>query len=192
MKKDRKRIYRIFLYVVLVMVVVGFTIPGFLELDGNQPQNTQPKICMSDSDCYLTCQDKPVAALCYQNLCQRKTCTEESFVFQAAPVKAELIITVNGTKLNLKEEYDQLSLSNFFVKFQTDSMELFSDKLRLKHVLDKLRMKLDAQCLTVGQENYCGNKNDEGKLQMLVNGEESYAYGEYIVEEGDKIEVKVK
>ena len=69
-KKDKKLFSKILLILFLLMIVLGFTLPGFLEFD-EETQYIEPRICQNDADCYLMCEDIPVEVLCSQNLCQK-------------------------------------------------------------------------------------------------------------------------
>jgi len=189
MKKRKKtNFYKILMYAILIMVAVGFTIPGFLDWDEEQ-QTPQLRICQSDADCYLMCNEQPLAVLCHQNICQQNSCQEESlFPYRASPLlTTQLEISINGRKLNLKEQFEKLNLNNFFIQFQEDSFTAFTSNLTLSQVLDKLRIKLDAQCLTIEQENHCQNKKHQ--LNIFINDESSYSYEDYKIKNNDQIKI---
>ncbi len=186
MKKRKTNLSKILMYIILIMVALGFTIPGFLEL--GKEEEPQVRICQADADCYLMCEEKPFAVLCYHNLCQQNSCQEESlFPYQAAQNTAQLEILIEDEQLDLKEQFEKLNLNNFFVEFKEDSFTAFAPNLTLTHVLDKLRIKIDSQCLTLEEENYCQTK--EHRLEMFINDNQSYAYGEYEIKNKDQIKI---
>lgn len=185
MKKKKEKLFgKAILWIMLVMIAVGFTIPTFFN-DEQDYQNIQPRICRDDADCYLLCDGQPKAALCYQNLCQQNTCQEDSG-YQDVTLNAELIINIEGDSTNLLERSEQMGLSNFFVQFQENSFTSFAD-LDLNQVLDKLAMRIDSQCLAIGSKAYCQEEADQ--LQLIINGERSYSFGGYLPQEGDHISI---
>ncbi|MFH1682552.1 MAG: hypothetical protein ABIA37_02030 [Candidatus Woesearchaeota archaeon] len=182
MKKKEKLFGKVILWIMLIMIAVGFTIPTFFN-DEEQQQNLPPRICQDDADCYLVCDEQPKAALCYQNLCQQNSCQEDS-LYQTTSITATLKIVVEGETIDLKEQSEQLN--NFFVQFEKDSFTSLAP-LNLNQILDKLTMKLDSQCLKINNKDYCQENIDD--LQLLVNGERSYAYGNHFLENNDEIEI---
>ena len=96
---------------------------------------------------------------------------------------------VNGLDTE-KEKVDlinQSSSDNFFVKYNKDQIQLFSTGLNLNQVLEKINARLNGQCLYLNKENYC--TNEKNKLVILANGNETYASGEFLPLEGDKIRI---
>jgi len=184
MKKKKINFYKLAVYVVLIMAAIGFTLPGFLEF-GDQQQPTEPRICQSDSECYLDCEE-PLPVLCYHNLCQQNSCLEQTeYPYQnQAQLTAQLDITIVGEKLPLPERSVE---SNFFVTFTSNSFTSFSSELYLNHVLDKLNIKLDQSCLIIDQISYC--RDNQHSLQLIIDGEESYSYESYQPQDKDKISI---
>lgn len=183
----KTRLKQTLLFIFLILMAIGFTVPGFLDFgDSSSPSPARP--CQSDADCYLMCDEVPLAVLCYQNLCQQNACTETSaFPYESSPKTAGLEIVINGTKLNLKEQAEKLNLNNFFVKFQEDSFAFFSSSLTLNQVLDKLRMKLTSSCLAREEALYC--RDDKSELEIFINQNQSYSYGEYNIQPNDQIKI---
>ena len=76
-RKKSQRVYKIGMLVLLALIVLGFTIPGFIDPTGEDQQvNVEPRLCQSDADCYLLCDDVPEQVLCSQNMCVRNSCQE--------------------------------------------------------------------------------------------------------------------
>ena len=186
MKKRKTNLSKILMYVILIMVALGFTIPGFLEL--GKEEIPQTRICQADADCYLMCDGKPLAVLCYHNLCQQNSCQEESlFPYQETQNTAQLEIVIEGLSLDLAQQFEKLNLNNFFVKFEKNSFTTFAPRLTLSHVLDKLGMNLNHQCLTFNHTTYCQNK--EHRLEIFINGNQSYSYSDYEIKNNDQIKI---
>ena len=188
MMKKKQTFRKVLMYVILIMIAVGFTIPGFLELGNEQEQAATKRICRSDADCYLVCNEKPQAALCYQNLCQQNSCKEIAYYpFQKAKNQVKFAVSIDGKKMNLKERFDELQLKNFFVQFQEASFVSLAPSLDLNMVLEKLNSKIVDKCLTWGNQTYC--EGDNKTLKMWVNGNTSYSYGNYVFQNNDKIDL---
>lgn len=177
----------------LVLVVIGFTVPAFLYQTEDETMAAEPRVCQTDSDCYLFCDEKPVLVLCSQNLCQQNSCTEKSyFAFNDTPRLIQLELEINRTKIDL------VNLSNpnhFFVRLNQGQLELHNLHLSLNQILEKFSSSLNGQCLTVASRQYCpssptANQKYNYSLQIMVNGVQNYAYGNYIPEEGDKIKIQ--
>ncbi|MBI4979926.1 hypothetical protein HZC30_00035 [Candidatus Woesearchaeota archaeon] len=168
----------------LVMLVIGFTVPAFLDWgNGGQTPTTQQRNCQVDSDCYLMCEDIPVSVLCYQNLCWQNSCEEFAlYPYNQTPVSFSLEVEINKAQVNLA------NLSNpmdFFVKLDGNKVSMYS-QLALRQVLEKFKAKLEGGCLITNQ-SYCNGK--DGNLSMNVNGEEAYSYGDYVPQEKDVIKI---
>jgi hypothetical protein len=174
----------------MIMVVLGFMLPGFLDVgdngDGNQ-QIIEPRLCNQDNDCYLTCDDLPVKVLCMQNLCQQNSCNGYAqYPFIESPVIFSLKIKVGNEVVELK---DRLNSADLFVKLNDNSsnFKIYSSKLNFGDVLEKLNIDFDGKCMVLGNKNYC--KNEGLELNFTVNGESSYAYENYLPKEGDLIRI---
>ncbi len=172
MKQKRKQLLsKILLLALTIMIVIGFTLPTFLN---NEPQNPQGerRICQTDSDCYLMCgeeQNQPVTVICTENLCQQNSCEEWTpYPYQVEPLTFELEIE----NLNLKNSSQAQDL---FVKFEGspgNTVKVYTAGLSLERILEKLDYTF------VGE-----------KLQLSINGDNSSYYGGYVPQEGDKIEI---
>jgi len=180
MAKTGKLLSKVVMIVFLVLLVLGFTIPGVINFstgDGNSA--AEPRLCSRDADCYLICDNEPVAVLCSQNLCLQNSCEEDSY-YQYNP--DPLTFTLSVQNVSLEERGNS---QNFFVKFNVNIVQLFTARLVLYQVLEKAGITLDTQCLTFDGEKYCGDK-----VEMMVNGENSTLYGNYVPEEGDVVEIR--
>ncbi|MEK6938698.1 MAG: hypothetical protein AABX04_06660 [Nanoarchaeota archaeon] len=188
MKKEERSILirKIVIIVFLVMLIIGFTVPSLLDLEGEQNKINEPRICKNDAECYLMCGDnKPVAVLCSRNLCVQNGCEESSlYAFNVTPITFSLAINIDG------EEQDLINRTNgqdMFVKFNGPSVQMYSPEISLKQVLEKANILLNSQCLTLNQ-TYC--TNTEKELKLLVNGNITYTYENYVPQEGDKVELR--
>ncbi len=178
---------KLFLLGILAMLVVGFSVPLF-QLGGNEDASAQQpspeRVCQSDADCYLTCDDKPLAALCSQNLCQQNSCREGSrYALQEQPFSISIRVEAGGKDIVLMERFAQ---GNFFVRIgeQEGSIEIYTPGLFLPQVLEKFNLGMGGQCLYVGRQPYCDS------VEVLVNGEEEPFPQYYTPREGDDVVVK--
>ena len=170
MKQQQKQLLsKILLLALIIMIVIGFTLPTFLN---NEPQTQQAKrrICQTDSDCYLMCgeeKNQPVSVICTENLCQQNSCEEWTpYPYQAEPVAFELKIE----NLNLKNSSQAKDL---FVKFEGSQVKVFTAGLSLERILEKLDYTF------VGEQ-----------LELNINGDISSYYGGYVPQQDDKIEIR--
>ncbi len=192
-KKEERRILirKIVIITFLVMIVIGFTVPGILDF-GDEQQYVPPRMCQNDADCYLECDGQPVATLCSQNLCSQNSCEEKAFyLYNATPLLFTLGVKINGKTLNLA---NRSNANDFFVKFsempgtgqKVEQAAVYASNLALKEVLEKARVQMSGLCVITNQ-SYCTNEKEQ--LQMFVNGNASYSFGEYVPQAGDKVEV---
>lgn len=180
----KKNWNKVFTLVFLGMMVVGFSIPAFLDPATNTGAVVQAeqKLCQTDSDCYLLCDGKPVEALCSQNLCLQDSCDDNFYYeYQKDPLSFSLHVKVDGKNVDLKE---RSNVGDIFVRFEDDKTNVFSSGLSLRHILEKAKLVLDLQCLIFDARSYCGEK-----LRVLVNGNESSLFGNYAPKDSDVIEV---
>ena len=186
MAKAEKLFSKIVVVLFLLMIIIGFTVPGFLNSPSNDRavQQAEQRICKSDPDCYLICDDNPVSVLCSQNLCSQNACDEYNlYSYQINPLTFSLNIEINGEKLNLTERIDD---DNFFVTFDNQEVKVFSSSLTLNHILDKVSIVFNSNCLLIDNIIYCDQESSN--LQLMINGEQSSSQtGFYIPEEGDNI-----
>ncbi len=178
MAASEKLFSKVIIIVFLVMLVLGFVVPGVLNNTSSDP-GTEPRMCAADADCYLLCDDQPVNVLCLQNLCLVNSCEEKSYYeYRQNPVS----FTLNIKNVTLEKQSNE---RNLFVKFKGNEVQVFTSKLSLYHILEKAKFILDTQCLTFDKKQYCGSD-----LRMNVNGNVSTAYGNYIPQDGDVIEIE--
>ncbi len=157
--------------VLLVLVVIGFTLPAALERGGGGSQTkVEPRYCKTDSECYLICEDKPVEILCTKNLCVQNACNEANYyAFNSSALNFELIVANKTGTIDLGQKSNS---QDRFVKFSGKNVLVYSSGITLGQVLEKLDLKIDP---TLGN--------------LSVNNEQNYAFSEYIPVEGDKVEV---
>ncbi len=191
-KKDNKLFSKIVMIFFLVMIILGFTIPGFLHspLQGESTHNqnqAEPKLCQTDADCTLSCGDSNVPVLCTQNLCMQNSCEEGSyFTYREEPASFTLNIIVNQEPLNY-ELYG--NTQNSFITAQQNQINLHTRGLYLQQILEKFQMGFTEQCFVTPLQNYCGQQGEE--LTFTVNGEESTEFANYVPQENDVIEIIV-
>ena len=124
-KKKEKLFSKIIIVLFLIMIAVGFMIPGSIDSNNDSQGYVEPRICQVDVDCYLICEDKPVKVLCSQNLCVQNTCEEGNYYsFNDNPLSFELVVEGNGTSLDLIGKDEDL-----FVKFSGNQVSLYSSGL---------------------------------------------------------------
>jgi len=176
--------------VLLILIALGFTLPGVLYFGGSSEDgnvvNSNQRICRTDADCYLNCEEGLKSVLCEQNLCSINSCNEEnSYEFDMIGHEIELEINVNGEEVNLLNNTLE---GDFFVQFSNDGkVKIFSDSLSLNQILTKTSMILNNNCLLISTESYC--IDDKHELHFFVNDEEKYSFGSYVPEAGDEIKI---
>ncbi len=171
----------------LAMMVIGFSIPAFLDPTAREAAVQQPnqKLCQTDADCYLLCDDKPVEILCSQNLCLHDSCGQNVYYrFTEIPLTFSLHIEVDEASITLGERNNP---GNVFVRFKDDTIQVFSFGLSLRHILEKAGILLSSECLAVDGKQYCND--DTKRLQIMVNGNESSLYEKYVPQESDSVEI---
>ena len=139
----------------LILLVLGFTVPGFINPTSPTGQEPVPqRMCRTDAECYLLCDGKPTNVLCSQNLCQQNSCEEYSpYPWKESGMEITLRILVEDKTIqitNLTEE------RNTYVSVEEgDQVRLFSDNLVLRHVLEKMDVKLTPECLLIEGNQWC-------------------------------------
>lgn len=170
----------------LIMVVLGFSVPLF-NLGGNvdpSQQQAQPRLCQSDTECYLTCDNTPKEVLCLQNLCVQNSCTEFNlFPYVQQQQEIALSVIINDVPIALQNRNAQ----DLFVRFNEGLVELHGQGLSLSAIVEKAGIILQDQCLTVQGTQYC--TDTDSKLEIMVNGQNTYLFGQYVPKEGDEIRV---
>ena len=184
MSKTRNLFGKIFMIAFLVMVVVGFTVPIVLNnITPDSNMYVEPRLCQSDVDCGLLCEDQPVMVLCGQNICQQNACTQQSYYpFTEKPVMFTLQVYAGNGTIDLASRADT---KNFFVTVEKNTVKVYTSGLTLGQILEKVKVKMNGQCMMVDQ-TYCTAEGHTWVMQ--VNGEESPLF-EYTPQEGDTIEL---
>ncbi len=178
----KKRWYRIGILIFLAMVVIGFVVPGVLYSGEDPASRIEPRLCQTDADCYLMCDELPQKVLCSQNLCVRNSCTEQDFYNYTSPQNFQLKIIINGTNVDLPARSNS---GNMYITFG-EPTAVYAEGLSLAQVLEKVNIALTAECITL-DTTYC--QNDKNTLVINVNGNQSFSYQSYVPQAGDRIEI---
>jgi len=185
MKPKKQWIGKTVLLLVLIMTVIGFTLPSVLDNNSQSQVKAEPRVCQNDAECYLTCDDKPVMVLCSQNLCQQNSCKEANYYeFNQNPITFTLAAEIEGKRIDLT---NQSSTKDLFVKLENEKVAVFTSGLNMNQVLEKVKAKLTTECLIINGANYCRSESKE--LKFMVNGNQLFAYGNYVPQDEDKIEI---
>ena len=171
--------------VFLVLLVLGFTVPLInFGSDKQQAKPSEPRLCQTDSECFLACDDQPLAVLCSQNLCQQNTCNDLSpFPYKETPFTFQLHVRIDAQEILLA---NRSTSKDVFVKFTDSNVAVYALEFSLAQVLQKASIGLSS-CLAMDGKQYC--PKDDKEIGIKVNGNSSYLYGDYIPQEGDKIEI---
>ena len=186
MAKKQQLWAKIGLLLFLAMIIIGFTVPGFINnIDAQDLKPVEPRLCQTDAQCYLTCNDQPLAVLCTKNICSQNGCHEPTYYpLKDVPLTFSLIIETNGQKISF---INRSKSEDFFVKYDHHQVKLFAVGLNLNQVMEKVNMRLSATCLHIATESYCST--GQHTLKILANGNETYAGGDFIPLEGDQINI---
>ncbi len=169
-KSNPKLFSQIMIMVLLVLVIIGFTLPAVLDYNSNGPTAVEPRYCKTDSECYLICEDKPVEIFCTQNMCVQNACNEANYyTFNLTALNFELIVANKTGIIDLEQKSNSKDL---FMKFLGKKVLVYSSGITLGQVLEKVNLKIDPTLSNVS-----------------VNQEQNYAFSEYVPIEGDQIEV---
>ncbi len=173
----------------LILLVLGFTVPGIVSIFQEDTTKTtplaEPRLCQTDAECFLTCDGKPINVLCLNNICQQNECNTFSlFSFKEEPLHFSLKVSVDATPIILE---NRTQSSNFFVQFAKDEVNVFTRGLYLLNILEKVRIGLDGNCLYMDDFSYCSSTVK--KVKVNINGNVTSSYLDYIPKEGDMIEI---
>ena len=170
-RKDSKLISKIMMYTLLITIVLGFTIP-VLDFgdESSNGQTVEQRICQTDSDCYLICDDLPVEVFCSQNLCKQNSCSESSlYPFQESGLVFSLVIESAGEKVD-----SVVRDGDLFVVVDGDKVSLHTEDLSFGHVLEKLGYSVDPE-----------------QMELTVNDEKIYSIKNYLVQENDVVKLVI-
>jgi len=189
MRKKREKLFsKILVLTFLVLVILGFTVPGFINSADNVPlasTQAEPRLCNTDADCYLSCGDNPEPSACVQNLCQKNSCSEGTlYTVLDQPLTFSLDVEVNGTSLDFST---RINTQNFLTTFSGNQVSLFAKNFQLEQLFERLNLKLDDECIYVDNNVYCNSQDNH--LTMQVNGAESLAYANYVPQQDDQIKI---
>ncbi|MBT4936187.1 hypothetical protein HOL21_00930 [Candidatus Woesearchaeota archaeon] len=185
-RKKSQRVYKIGMLVLLALIVLGFTIPGFIDPTGEDQQvNVEPRLCQSDADCYLLCDDVPEQVLCSQNMCVRNSCQEyDLYPYNLDAIQFSLAVFIDSDQIDItKNMNDQDS----FITFDGTTVSVFSAGISLGHILEKVDVAFDSECIFVNSENYC--RSNDAEVSLFVNNEPSFEFASYVPENGDVVRV---
>src|SRR3989344_9442428 len=128
MAKTEKLFSKIIIIIFLVMLVLGFVVPSVLN-NTSSDQGVESRMCTTDVDCYLFCEDQPVNVLCLQNLCLVNSCEEKSYYeYDQNPIS----FTVHIENVTLEERSSE---KDIFVKYDGNEVQVFTSKLPLYYIL---------------------------------------------------------
>ena len=177
MAKIDKLFSKVVMIVFLVLLVLGFVVPGILNNTSDSAAAEQ-RMCSSDADCSLTCDQEPLIVLCLQNLCAQNSCTEKSY-FQYNQEAISFTLQIENLILESRSNDKDI-----FVKFNGNEVHVFTSKLPLYYILEKANLIFDTQCLT-----FDGNQHCSSELLMTVNENNSTVFGNYIPQQDDVINI---
>jgi hypothetical protein len=189
-KKKNQRAKQIGMIVFLVLIALGFMVPGFID-PTDEESISEPRLCQNDAECYLLCDEVPIASLCSQNMCMQNSCEEKALYEYDLenPLDFFLSIEVNNKAISF---LNRTNNNDIFVTFNNNKdgseVKLFSSGLALRHILDKAGFYINEQCLQVDSINYCNDEDNE--LKIIVNGETSGAFENFIPKAGDKVKIE--
>lgn len=179
--------------VFLVFLVLGFTVPGiFFVVQDEEPLPSPPQpqlvLCRSDADCTLTCAEQAVPVLCYRNTCQQARCDDVSPVgsYGSAEHTVTLRLEVGNQTIAIADRFRETSNQSYITKTAAGQLTTHAT-LTLAHVLDKLQIGLNGDCLFLDGKAYC---RDKGDLTLLINGQANAPYADYVVQDGDDLLIK--
>ncbi|PIN76745.1 hypothetical protein COV17_01165 [Candidatus Woesearchaeota archaeon CG10_big_fil_rev_8_21_14_0_10_36_11] len=188
-RKNSQRVYKVGMLILLALIIIGFTIPGFINTEEDvQSINVEPRLCQSDTDCYLTCDDVPVRVLCSQNMCVRNVCGEyDLYPYITNAIQFSLSVIINSEQVDFSQNTNN---KDNFVTFDGPTVSVFSSGISLDHVLEKVNVALNAECIFIRGETLCRDADTE--LSLFVNDELSYDYAQYVPEDGDVVRIVYK
>lgn len=180
--------------VFLVFLVLGFTVPGIFFVVQDEeplPSPSQPQLvlCRSDADCTLTCAEQAVPVLCYRNTCQQARCDDVSPVgsYGSAEHTVTLRLEVGNQTIAVGDRFRETSNQSYVTLGDDGGFITHASALTLAHLLDKLQMGLNTDCLFLDGKAYC---RDKGELTLLINGQANAPYADYVVQDGDDLLIK--
>ncbi len=151
------------MYFLLITIVLGFTIP-VLDFGDEPSGQVEQRVCQTDSDCYLVCEDEPVKVLCSQNLCKQNSC-EESALYPFQEEGVTFSLEIEGREVVVAD-------GELFVIVEDDLVTLHTSEIYFGHVLEKFWLDVD-------------------DVEMTVNGERVYSVGNYLPQEDDVVKLVI-
>lgn len=180
--------------VFLVFLILGFVVPGifFVIRDEEPSSSSQPatlRLCNADADCALTCGEQALPVLCYRNTCQQARCEDVSPVgsYGSAENKVTLRLEVGNQTIAVTDRFRETSNQSYVTLGADDRFITHASAFTLAHLLDKLRVGLNTDCLFLDGKAYC---RDKGNLTLLINGQVNAPYAGYVVQDGDDLLIK--
>lgn len=196
--KRSGRLRQIAVLIFLFLVVLGFTVPIILyspddPLAKKNSATIEPRSCLSDTDCSLTCDDTVQQVICLTNVCMQNSCDEyPTYPYVAAPLEFSLSISINETKQNLSTFVNS---ADSFVAVSSDTVSVFTNGLTLPDIASKVGFYLYNGCLYSMTGVFCpsagtGNSSvGTTTLTVLINGNASMSAEKYVPGFGDSIEI---
>lgn len=174
----------------LIAITLGFLVPGFLQGDGSEAivNPADIKICYSDTDCYLTCDDGLKSVMCYRNICEIDSC-EYAPLNEFNPIGEEftLSITVLGEEINLPEYFATFGQGTFFMSMTDEAMQLFTPRLPLGYIFEKVGIVLQDSCISINGTQNC--EDETHVITSTLNGEERSASNDLLISKGDVLTI---
>jgi hypothetical protein len=153
----------------MFLIALGFMVPGFINAPlSNEDSGTyvEPRLCQTDADCYLTCDNVPLKVLCSQNLCFQNSCKEYSpYPFVENAVSFSLDVQADKTNVNLVTQPN-----NLFVTSESNTVKVHTYGLPLGVVLDRVGVSFINNCANIGTNSYC---IPDWNITFLRNGNHS-------------------
>ena len=185
---EKKTITKIAIFTFLIFIIIGFTAPiiGSTFFDNKtEPTSTlpeqlqNPKLCLQDSDCAITCNNQNEPIICIQNFCAKTACDQNPlFYYSYTPTTLTLNIKNSTTELPIITNQ-----TTAFVTSKGNSLSVFSPDLPLFGVLEKVGVTFNQNCMIYFGTKYC--QDETHSINLTVNGNSSQLG--YVPTEGDKV-----
>ncbi len=190
-KKNRfEKVKKYGVLTLLILITLGFLIPGFIQPQEEPVNPSDVKVCSSDNDCYLTCDNKLTSVLCFRNICEIDSCeSAPQYEFSEVPEDISIAITLEGEELNLNDRFTQFGVGTFFVNFRQDGAELYTTRVPLGYILENVGIRIQNSCLIIDAQSYCEDELTQNTLRTKVNGQERFLSEDLLISRGDALTI---